>query len=74
MSPKRRNMESEIVTKQFLVQALGELEGHLTQRFESAIANAQAKTLYWMVGIFLAATALVGTSVSVYTMTVIARL
>lgn len=67
-------MESEVVTRQFLAQALEELESHMTQRFESAIANAQAKTLYWMVGIFLAATALVGTSVGVYTMAVLSRL
>lgn len=67
-------MEGEVLTKQFLVQALQELESHVTQRFENAIANAQAKTLYWMVGIFLAATALVGTSVGVYTMAVLSRL
>ena len=67
-------MESKVITRQFLVQALKELESHMTQRFEDAIANAQAKTLYWMVGIFLATTALVGTSVGVYIMAVLPRL
>lgn len=67
-------MESEVVTRQFLAQALQELESRMTQRFESAIAHAQAKTCYWMVGIFLTATVLIGTSVGVYTMAVLSRL
>ena len=46
----------------------------MTQRLESSIANAQAQTLYWMVGIFLAATALVGTAVSLYAMAMLSRL
>lgn len=66
-------MESEVVTRQFLAQALEELGSHMTQRFESAIANSQAKTLYWMVGIFLAVTALVSMSLGVYIMAVLSR-
>ena len=72
--------ENDLVTKAFLAQALGDLERHVDQRFESyqanmneAIANAQAKTLNWMVATFLAATALIGTSVGVFTMVVLAR-
>lgn len=59
-------MESEVVTRQFLAQVLEELERHMTQHFESTIANAQAKTLYWMVGTFLTATVLVGMSVGIH--------
>ena len=76
--------ENDLVTKAFLAQtltqALSDLERHVDQRFESyqanmneAIANAQARTLNWMVAIFLAATALIGTSVGVFTMVVLAR-
>ena len=76
------------MTKAFLAQALGDLERHMDQhvktsvadseqrmiqRLESSIADAQARTLNWMVAIFLAATALVGTSVGVFTMVVLAR-
>ncbi len=83
-----RGAENDLVTKAFLAQALRDLERHMdqgvrdsvsdsekrmTQRLESTIANAQARTLNWMVAIFLAATALVGTSVGVFTMVVLAR-
>lgn len=72
------------VTKEFLAQALSGLERHMDQRLNerlesfqtnvnSAIASAQARTLNWMVAIFLAATALVGTSVGVFTMVVLGR-
>ena len=66
-------MESKVVTKAFLARALDDLQRRMTQRLESSIANAQAQTLYWMVGIFLAATALVGTAVSVYAMAMLSR-
>ena len=75
-----RGAENDLVTKAFLAQALSDLERHMDQRLESyqanlngSIANAQARTLNWMVAIFLAATALVGTSVGVFTMVVLAR-
>ena len=75
-----RGAENDLVTKSFLAQALSDLERHMDQRLESyqanlngAIANAQARILNWMVAIFLAATALVGTSVGVFTMVVLAR-
>ena len=71
------------VTKEFLARSLSDLERHMDQRLNerlesfqanvnSAIASAQARTLNWMVAIFLAATALVGTSVGVFTMVVLA--
>lgn len=80
--------ENDLVTKAFLAQALSDLErrmdqhvkssvadseNRMIQRLESTMANYQARTLNWMVAIFLAATALVGTSVGVFTMVVLAR-
>lgn len=66
-----RGAENDLVTKAFLAQALSDLERHMDQRFESyqantneAIAHAQARTLNWMVAIFLASTALVGAAVT----------
>ena len=67
-------MESEALTKAFLVQALNDLQRRMIQRLESSMAHAQVKTLYWMVGTFLATTALVGMSVIVYTITLRSQL
>lgn len=74
-------MEDEAVTKQFLVQALGKFHGHMAGQSgnfitdsESAIANSQKKTVYWIVGIFLGTTTLVGTSISIYAMYLLSRL
>ena len=65
---------------QHMKSSVADSEKRMIQRLESSeanlnvsIANAQAKTLNWMVAIFLAATALIGTSMGVFTMVVLAR-
>lgn len=74
-------MESEVVTKQFLVQTLGKFHGHMAEHpesfmtnLENVIASSQKKTVCWMIGIFLATVAVAGTSISVYVMHLLSRL
>ena len=74
-------MEGEVITKQLLFQELIRFHGHVTEHsgnfiadLESVIANSQKRTVYWMVGIFLGTTTLVGTSISIYVMCLLSRL
>ena len=69
-------MGNGVVTEGFVNEKISNLGQRMEKEFSVVrreITQSQSTLVYWMIGIFLAATALFSTAVGVYTMAVLSR-